>query len=87
MFHVCLCNELINGVLMIELQSVSIFIYMFEKIKYQTVAQFVALHELIIATALCAHTSPAVHPLTSRASLMKKMGVLLPVRSQLPSSV
>lgn len=26
-------------------------------------------------------------PLTSRASLMKKMGVLFPVRSQLPSSV
>ena len=27
------------------------------------------------------------HQLTSRASLMKKMGALLPVRSQLPSSV
>lgn len=32
-------------------------------------------------------TLPAVHSLTSRASLMKKMGVLLPVRSQLPPSV
>lgn len=38
-------------------------------------------------TLRSAQTHVSLHPLTSMASLMKKIGVLLPVRSQLPSSV
>lgn len=69
-------------------QSFSIFICISER-KLQTVIMLydiVALHYQLNTMPILAHIAPIVHPLTSRASLMKKMGVLLPVKSQLPSS-